>query len=149
MFRGRYQLTIDPKGRLSIPAKFRDIIRSEYDGKLIVVPDRSDTCLQVYPLAEWEQQEERLRQMSSFNSNTRKLSRLFFSHAREAVLDGAGRILIAQDTREQAGLGRDVTIVAGGERHFEVWDRGRLQEFDLDNQHELRAALDKFSAAGG
>jgi MraZ protein len=149
MFRGRYPLTIDPKGRLSIPAKFRDIIRNDYDGKLIVVPDRADTCLQVYPLAEWEQQEARLRQMSSFNSETRKLSRLFFSHARDAALDGVGRILIPQETREQAGLGRDVLIVAGGERHFEVWDRGRLHEFELGSQHELRAVFDRFSAAGG
>jgi MraZ protein len=149
MFRGRYPLTIDPKGRLSIPAKFRDTLRNEYDGKLIVVPDRADTCLQVYPLAEWEQQEERLRRLSSFNSDTRRLSRLFFSHARETALDAAGRILIPQETREQAGLGRDVTIVAGGERHFEVWDRVRLQEFDLGNQHELRAAFDRFSETGG
>jgi MraZ protein len=149
MFRGRYPLTIDPKGRLSIPAKFRDLIRNEYDGKLIVAPDRADTCLQVYPLAEWERLEERLRQMSSFNSDTRRLSRLFFSFARETALDAAGRILIPQDTREQAGLRRDVTIVAGGDRHFEVWDRGRLEDFDLGNQHELRGTFDKFSAAGG
>ena len=148
MFRGRYTLTIDPKGRLSIPAKFRDALRADYGGKLIVVPDVSDTCLQAHPLAEWERIEERFREQPPFSSDARKISRLFLSRAKETSLDGAGRILIPQDAREQAGLVKDVTIVAGGERHFEVWDRQRLQDFDLEHQHELRSVFDRVPGLG-
>lgn len=148
MFRGRFQLTIDPKGRLSIPAKFRDVLRQDYEGKVIVVPHTEDACLEVHPLAEWERKEEDFRARQLLDSEKRKASRLYFSRARDASLDGAGRILIPPDVREQAGLARDVMIVAGGERFFEVWDRVRLQEFEVSNRHELQAVLDRVSGAG-
>ena len=148
MFRGRFQLTIDPKGRLSIPAKFRDVLRNDFEGKVIVVPHTADACLEVHPLAEWERKEEDFRARQLLDSEKRKASRLYFSRAKDALLDGAGRILIPPDVREQAGLSRDVMIVAGGERFFEVWDRARLQEFEVNNRHELQAVLDRVSGGG-
>jgi MraZ protein len=73
MFRGRYQHTIDPKGRLSVPAKFRDTL-AQYDGALVVVPN--DYCLEVHPLEEWQRIETKLREQSIFNPEVRELGRL-------------------------------------------------------------------------
>src|SRR5438093_1582329 len=88
MFRGRYQHTIDPKGRLSVPAKFRDVL-AQYEGALIVVPN--DYCLEVHPLEEWQRIETKLREQSIFNTEVRELSRLLISRDKEVSLDGSGR----------------------------------------------------------
>ena len=146
VFRGRYLHTIDPKGRLSIPAKFRDALRNDYDGRLVVVPN--EVCLEVHPLEEWERIEEKLREKSLFDPDVRKLGRLYISRAKDTALDRAGRILIPQDVREQGGLARDVTLVGGGRRHFEVWDRARFEEFDRTSQGELPSVFDKLSSMG-
>ena len=74
MFRGRYQHTIDPKGRLSVPAKFRDAL-AQYDGALVVVPN--EHCLEVHPLEEWQRIEARLREQSFFSAEVQELGRLY------------------------------------------------------------------------
>src|SRR5438445_711686 len=103
MFRGRYQHTIDPKGRLSVPAKFRDAL-AQYDGALIVVPN--DYCLEVHPLEEWQRIETKLREQSIFNPEVRELSRLFISRAKDVTLDAAGRVLIPPDARASGAVRR-------------------------------------------
>src|SRR5688572_19400904 len=106
MFRGRYQHTIDPKGRLSIPAKWREALAhyGEQAEQLIVVPN--ENSLEVHPLEEWQRIEDKLNAQPMFTPEVRKLSRLFMSRAKETALDGAGRVLLPPDTREQAGLGK-------------------------------------------
>ena len=111
MFRGRYQHTIDPKGRLSIPAKFRDVLARYEGADLVVVPDGE--CLEVYPVAEWERMESKLREQSRFSAEVREISRLYVSRARDVALDGAGRILLSPDIRREAALDKNVTIVGG------------------------------------
>jgi MraZ protein len=146
MFRGRYQHTIDPKGRLSIPARFRDVL-ARYDGnELVVVPDGE--CLEVYPLPEWERMEAKLREQSRFNSEVREISRLYVSRAKDVTLDTAGRVLIAPDTRKDAGLDKTVTIVGGGLDKFEVWDRARFEEYDRAGQPKLPSLYDKLASLG-
>ena len=88
MFRGRYQHTIDPKGRLSVPAKFRDAL-AQYDGALMVVPN--EHCLEVHPLEEWQRIEARLREQSIFSAEVQELGRLYISRAKDVTLDAAGR----------------------------------------------------------
>ncbi|PYM39691.1 MAG: division/cell wall cluster transcriptional repressor MraZ [Candidatus Rokuibacteriota bacterium] len=146
MFRGRYLHTIDPKGRLSIPAKFRDALKDGYDDRLVVVPNES--CLEVHPLEEWQRIEQKLGEKSLFDPDVRKLGRLYISRAKDTALDRAGRILIPPDVREQAGLAKEVTLVGGGRRHFEVWDRTRFDEFERINQDELSSVFDKLSSLG-
>src|SRR5918995_5024964 len=111
MFRGRYQHTIDPKGRLSIPAKFRDALAGYGDqaAQLIVVPN--EHSLEVHPLEEWQRIEEKLNAQPMFTPEVRQLSRLYMSRAKDTALDGAGRILLPPDTRKQAGLHKDLTLV--------------------------------------
>src|SRR4029450_3373992 len=103
MFRGRYQHTIDPKGRLSIPAKFRDALAQygDHPGELIVVPN--EAALAVYPPEEWQRIEDKLNGQSIFSPEGRHLSRLYMSRAKETTVDGAGRVLLPPDTRKRAG----------------------------------------------
>ena len=145
MFRGRYQHTIDPKGRLSVPAKFRDAMAA-YGEALVVVPN--EHSLEVHPLEEWQRMEEKLNTQSAFAREVRELSRLYISRAKDVVLDGAGRILLPPDTRKQAGLEKEVTLVGGGRRMFEVWDRQRFEEYERTQGDALPTLFEKLAALG-
>jgi MraZ protein len=145
MFRGRYQHTIDPKGRLSIPARFRDAL-AQYGEQLVVVPN--EHALEVHPLQEWQHIEDRLNGQSLFSPEVRQLSRLYISRAKDATLDSAGRVLLPPDTRKQAGLDKDVTLVGGGRRLFEVWDRQRFEDYERSEGHALPTLFEKLSAYG-
>lgn len=145
MFRGRYQHTIDPKGRLSVPAKFRDEL-AQYDGRLIVVPN--ENSLEVHPLEEWERLESRISEQSQFDPEVRKLGRLYISRAKEVALDNVGRILLPPDSRQQAGLVKDVTLLGPGRRYFEVWDRPRFDEYERTNGDGLPSLFERLSQLG-
>ena len=146
MFRGRYQHTVDPKGRLSVPAKFRDVL-AQYDGNLVVVPN--EHSLEIHPLEEWQRIEDKLNAQPMFTPEVRKLSRLFMSRAKETSVDGAGRVLLPPDTRDQAGLAaREVTLVGGGRKMFEVWGRARFEEYERTQGDALPTLFEKLSAYG-
>jgi MraZ protein len=146
MFRGRYQHTIDPKGRLSVPAKFRDAL-AQFDGALVVVPN--EHCLEVHPLEEWQRIEAKVREQSAFRADVQAFSRLYISRAKDVALDAAGRILLPPDTREQAGLSKkEVTLVGGGLARFEVWDRGRFEEYERTGQERLPLLFEGLSSLG-
>ena len=145
MFRGRYDHTIDPKGRLSVPAKFRDAM-AQYGEALVVVPN--EHSLEVHPLEEWQRMEEKLNTQSAFAREVREISRLYVSRAKDVILDGAGRILLPPDTRKQAGLEKEVTLVGGGRRMFEVWDRQRFDEYERMQGDVLPTLFEKLAALG-
>ncbi len=146
MFRGRYFHTIDPKGRVSIPAKFREALGDGSAGRLVVVPN--EHSLEVHPLEEWQRVEARVREQSMFHPDVRKISRLYISKARDVDLDAQGRILIPPEVRMEAGLVKEVTLVGGGLAHFEIWDRRRFEEFDRTHQDELPSVFEKLSSLG-
>ena len=146
MFRGRYLHTIDPKGRVSIPAKFREALGDGYAGSLVVVSN--DHCLEVHPLEGWQRIEAKVRELSIFSADVRKISRLFISKGKDVDLDAQGRILIPPDLRSEAGLVKEVTLVGGGLTHFEIWDRRRFEEFDRTHQDELPTVFEKLSGLG-
>ncbi len=145
MFRGRFQHTIDPKGRLSVPAKFRDAL-APLGNDLVVVPN--EHSLEVHPLEEWQRIEEKLNAQPMFTPEVRTFSRLYISRAKDVTLDAAGRILLPPDTRKQAGLEKDVTLVGGGRRMFEVWDRKRFDEYERTQGDALPTLFEKLSAYG-
>lgn len=145
MFIGRYQHTLDPKGRLSIPARYRNAL-AQYDGNLIVVPNESS--LDVYPFQEWERLVGSINEQSRFDQEVRRLGRLWISRAKEVELDGAGRILLPADSRQQAGLAKDVTLVGIGREFFEIWDRARFEEYERTNSDELPASFERLSQLG-
>jgi MraZ protein len=146
MFRGRYPHTIDSKGRVSIPAKFREALGNDYNGRLVVVPN--EHCLEVHPLEEWQRIEAKVRELPSFNPEVKKISRLYISKAKDVDLDTQGRILLPPDSRGEAGLTKDVAMVGGGLTHFEIWDRRRWEEFDRLHQDELPTIREKLSSLG-
>ena len=145
MFRGRYQHTVDPKGRVSIPAKFRDAL-AQFDGTLIVVPNGS--ALEVHPLESWQRLESRMHEKSRFDADVRKFGRLYISNAKEVSLDGVGRILLPPDTREKAGLEKDVTVVGLGLDFFEVWDRARFVEYERTNSDGIESVFERLADKG-
>ena len=125
-FIGRFPHTIDEKGRLSIPAKFRQTLKDRKQ-KVLVLSD-FDSCISAYPLDVWARIEEKIQTQSNFEKDVRAFLRLFYSAASECPVDGQGRILIPPQHREKAGLTRDVIIV-GALNRIEIWDRDRWEQF--------------------
>ena len=103
---------------------------------------------EVHPLEEWQRIEEKLNAQSMFSPDLRQVSRLFISRAKDIALDGAGRILLPPDTRKQAGLDKEVTILGGGRKMFEVWDRARFDEYERTQGDALPTLFEKLSALG-
>lgn len=120
MFRGVAELTLDAKGRIAMPAKFRDRLQDQCNGKLVITVDR-DHCLLVYPLPEWEEIERKLVKLPTLNKQARRLQRLLIGHATECELDGSGRILIPPPLREFARLDKYTVLIGQGNK-FELWD---------------------------
>ena len=120
MFRGVTQLSLDAKGRLAIPARYRSELTSTCSGHLIVTVDPSK-CLLIYPQPAWEPIEQKLNNLSSFDSKTRNLQRLLVGNASDVEMDAAGRILLPPPLRLFAGLSKDVVLVGQGTK-FELWD---------------------------
>lgn len=135
MFRGRYDHTIDPKGRLSIPARYRDELAARDVTTLVL--SEGDHCVSAYPLDEWEKLEESLRQQSPFLPERRNMVRLVVASAKECPVDRAGRTLVPPELREFAGLRKDV-VVAGALELFEIWSRDRW----MDHRQSLRGNYD-------
>ena len=123
MFRGVTALTIDSKGRLAMPARYREVLQLRAGGKLVVTAD-SASCLLIYPAPDWEPIQTRLMSLSSFNPRTRDLQRLLVGNASDVEIDGAGRILLPAPLRKFAGLDKDVALVGQGAR-FELWDEAK------------------------
>ena len=146
MFRGRYQHTIDPKGRVSVPAKYRNLLAESANGTLIVVPNTE--ALEVHPLQEWERIESKINERSMFDPELRRLGRLYVSRAKEVEIDSAGRILLPPDSREPVGLVKDVTLVGAGRPYFEIWDRKRFEEYERTNGDGLASGFERLSQLG-
>lgn len=121
MFIGQYDHTIDSKGRIIVPAKYREALGEEF-----IATQGLDGCLFLYPSAEWNTFAEKLQNLPS-GANTRKLQRHFMSRAMEMNVDKQGRILIPAKLREHAALEKDVVFV-GNINHVEVWNSSRWDE---------------------
>ena len=122
MFMGEYNHTIDAKGRLIIPAKFRGLLGGEF-----ILTRGLDGCLSIYPMDEWKTFEEKLRALPLTNKNARTFSRFFVAGATMCELDKQGRILVPQTLREFAGLEKDV-VLTGNLNRIEVWSREKWSE---------------------
>lgn len=127
MFRGSFTLTLDDKGRLALPARYRDRLLSENQGQLICTIDLHDPCLLLFPLAEWEEIEEKLQSLSSLNPQERRLQRILLGNATECDMDKSGRILLPAFLRQHAGLGKNIRLV-GQLNKFEIWDETTWQD---------------------
>jgi len=120
VFRGINPLTLDAKGRLAIPTKYRARLQSESGGQLVVTVDR-ERCLLLYTLPEWEEIERRLLRLPTLNPKVRRLQGLLIGHATDVELDGHGRVLLPQVLREIASIERKAVLIGQGNK-FELWD---------------------------
>ena len=120
MFRGVSKVTLDVKGRLAIPRRYRDRLEDRAKGHLVATVDR-DYCLLIYPLPDWEEIEQKLIRLPSLNKDARQLQRLMLGHAAELEMDSHSRILLPRELREFASLVRRATLIGQGKK-FELWD---------------------------
>jgi len=121
VFRGANAISLDAKGRLAMPSRYRDELVSRCGGQLIVTIDAVDPCLCVYPLPEWELIENKLRELASFREENRRLQRLLIGNAVDLELDGSGRFLVPPRLREYARLDKRAMLV-GQLNKFQLWD---------------------------
>ena len=127
MFMGEYNHTIDAKGRLIVPSKFREALGDEF-----VVTKGLDGCLFVYDNKEWSAFEEKLKALPLMNKESRKFVRFFLAGATNAEVDKQGRILIPAILREFAELDKDVVLVGVGSR-IEIWSLANWEAMDFDD----------------
>ena len=123
MFRGATKVTLDAKGRLAIPTRYRERIATRCDGQLVATLDR-DHCLLIYPLPDWEEIERKLVRLPSLQKRSREMQRIMLGYATEVEVDGAGRILLSRELREVAGLERTAMLIGQGHK-FELWNEER------------------------
>ncbi len=139
MFMGEYNHTIDTKGRLIIPSKFREAL-----GDVFVVTKGLDGCLFVYDNAEWNVFEEKLKSLPLTNKDARQFVRFFLAGAAEAEVDKQGRILVPNVLREFAQLNKEVVLIGVGSR-IEIWSKERFEGMaayeDMDEIAEHMAEL--------
>jgi MraZ protein len=126
VFRGATQLSLDAKGRMVMPTRYRERLLERCGGHLIGTVDK-DHCLLLYPLPDWEEIERKLMRLPSLNVHARRLQRLMVGYATELELDGHGRLLLPAELRTFASLTRDAVLLGQGNR-FELWDEARWTE---------------------
>jgi MraZ protein len=145
MFRGRSIHSIDAKGRVSIPPRFRDLLKTNGDPRLVVT--NLEHCLVAYPYKDWEELEGKMGQLSKVDPDIRSFKRFFISGACECNLDSQGRILIPPTLREYAHLDKEV-MLAGQLEYFEIWDKTRFEEELTKSMKNLSVLEDKLASLG-
>ncbi|MCR5733894.1 MAG: division/cell wall cluster transcriptional repressor MraZ [Lachnospiraceae bacterium] len=138
MFIGEYNHTIDAKGRIIIPSKFRDEL-----GETFVISKGLDGCLYIFPTAEWEIFLEKLSTMPA-GKDTRKIIRYFSAGADQAEIDKQGRVLIKSELKEHAGLTKDI-VLAGTLNRIEIWSKS---VWDSENDDDIDDIAEKMADYG-
>ena len=126
MFRGVAHLNLDSKGRLAVPARYREALLVRCAGRLVITAD-VDKCLLVYPQPDWEPIQEKLMSLSSLNPRIRDLQRQLIGYAEDIEIDAAGRVLVSPALREFAALDKSVVLVGQGNK-FELWDKEKWEQ---------------------
>ena len=146
MFRGRFEHTIDAKGRTSLPARYRDVLASIGE-KRIVLTSGLDPCLVAYTMPEWLTFEERIARLSTFDTAVQKLRRIYVSGAVECDVDDSGRILVPPTLREHARLTKDV-VWAGSGKFAELWDKQAWRDVFETTEDERREMAKRLAELG-
>lgn len=136
MFQGSSALTLDAKGRMSIPARYRDVLLADEQGRLTLTR-HPDGCLLLYPRSTWESKRE---QIAALPAKGRALQRLLLGSAQDVDMDSAGRILVAPELRVAAALEREVMLLGLGS-NFELWDRPTWEARSVEDVNKLDASI--------
>lgn len=139
---------MDSKGRMALPARFREPVIGTAASKLVVTIDMRERCLLMYPLPEWEIVQEKLEGLSNIRPDARLLQRLLIGHATDLELDGSGRMLLPTMLREYASLTKGLVLVGQGNK-IEIWAdaawKSRMQDWLSDDTADLLADGDEFT----
>jgi len=120
MFRGIHSINMDAKGRMTIPAKFRDLLLSVCEGQVVVTIDPNTKNLALYPVHTWEEIQEKIEALPSLNPQARRLQHLFIGHASDIEMDASGRVLLPSILRDIAALEKKLILVGLGKK-VEIW----------------------------
>lgn len=142
MFMGQFDHSLDEKGRLTIPSKFRDGL-----GPQFVVSKGLDGCLYAYPMSEWEKIGEKLNSLPNNLKEVRKFKRFFMASATTVDCDKQGRVLLSQSLREYAGLLKDATLVGMNDR-IEIWDAKKFSDDLAVDDDEMDSIAEKMQDLG-
>jgi MraZ protein len=142
MFLGDYQHTLDAKGRVSLPAKFR----AELTGSLVVSKGLDD-CLYVYSAEEYQRFVKTLTEGNDFDPRTRRLRRFFVAGAQDVELDSAGRISLSPVLREYAGLKKEIAVTGNGTR-IEIWDAEAWATYNGEGEGSIEDLAEELADAG-
>ena len=126
VFRGATKVSLDAKGRMAIPTRYRERLVERCGGQLVVTVDK-DHCLLVYPLPDWEELEQKLVRLPSMNKVARRIVRIMVGYATDIDMDANGRILISKELREFASLTKQGMLIGQGNK-FELWDEATWNE---------------------
>ncbi|TLS50393.1 division/cell wall cluster transcriptional repressor MraZ [Paenibacillus antri] len=137
MFMGEFQHSVDDKGRMIIPAKFRDELGSSF-----VMTRGLDQCLFVYPMSEWAVMEQKLKSLSLMKSDARAFTRFFFSGAVECELDKQGRVNIPSNLREHAKLDKDCVVI-GVSTRVEIWGKEAWEAYSQQSEESFNEIAEK------
>lgn len=141
MFYGEYEHSLDKKGRLIVPSKFREAAKTHYVEKFFITRGL-DRCLFIFTEDEWKNQEMRFKNLSFTKRESRSFNRLFFSGTSEMELDKQGRILLPKYLKDFAGIKRDVVII-GVSNRIEIWAKEVWQEFYKTQQNSFEEIAEK------
>lgn len=122
MFRGQFIHSIDAKGRVSLPARFRELLAADGETRFILTPAPFDPCLHLHPLRAWEEFERKISELPSLDPHIVRFRRIYVSAAIECEVDKAGRVLVPPHLRDKALLTKDV-LWAGMGRLLELWSK--------------------------
>ncbi len=142
MFRGANAISLDSKGRVTVPTRYRQLLMDDCQGQLVCTIDIQQPCLLLYPLPEWEEIEQKLSRLSSMNPHERRLQRLLLGYAMEGDMDKSGRFLLSAPLRQHANLSKDIMLV-GQLNKFEIWSAEAWnKQVQDDIQTELEAGFE-------
>ena len=142
-FTGEYAYSLDSKGRINIPAKFRQSLSDDNEGTFVIARGM-DSCIWVYPLIQWKEIESNLRNLSSLSKINRTFVRNTARYASPPTYDKQGRIILTPSLIDYAGLDKEVLIV-GMVNKIEIWDPATLAETDQQNMEIDPAAYDELA----
>lgn len=142
MFIGEYNHTLDNKGRMTIPSKFRESLGEEF-----VITKGLDSCLFIYPKSEWEIFENKLKALPLTNKDARAFVRYFFAGAIECTLDKQGRVLIPPNLRTHSGIDKDA-IVIGVSTRVEIWSSENWKEYTEDDNLSYESIAENMQDLG-
>ena len=120
MFRGINPINLDAKGRMAIPSRYREQLNVHCAGQMVATIDTETRCLLLYPVHEWEEIQQKIEALPSYNKNARRIQRLLLGHATDIDMDVNGRLLLSAPLRDYAGLDKKIVLLGQGKK-FEIW----------------------------